>query len=545
MFCRYVRSIASALLALSFSVAHSFGAEIHLSWNPNPESDIAGYKVHATDLTINTRSTFDVGRQTEATFDAETGRSYAFTVTAYNLAGLASAPSEEVRYNGSPARQLHLSWNRNPETDIAGYKVYARDLTVNAQSIFDVGPQVEASFAPEDGRSYAFTVTAYNVVGLESAPSAEVRYNAPVQSLSVSWAASIYTNVVEYRLSYARLNQTAQQIRVGTKTSTFVSDVIRGETYFLYVEAFDIGGKQIDAWHQITVTIPGEGPMGEAFIPRANLPPQVVLTSPTADSTYDAPAIIELSATASDPDGAIRSVDFYAGTIKVASDTLAPYNVSWTGVAPGSYQVSAVVIDDQGASGRSASALVTVRQVAPATPTTPVSVTATAVSAAIVIEWEAASFAAEYIVERASSATGPFSAVGTTKITQFTDSAVQTGAIYYYRVVAGANDALSAPSAVVSATLSSSAPTAPESLAASVAKWKIMLSWQDRSTDETAFVIERSLDGISFSEIGQVNANVMTFDDTGVTARRTYYYRVGAVNPAGTRYSPVVEATGR
>src|SRR5687768_6079465 len=105
-------------------------------------------------------------------------------------------------FHVSFAAEIHLSWDANPDPDIAGYKVYARNLTLGARLTFDVGNQTTASFAATEGVAYAFTVTAYNLAGLESAPSTEVRYDAPAEQLLVSWDRSIYSSVAQYRLSY-------------------------------------------------------------------------------------------------------------------------------------------------------------------------------------------------------------------------------------------------------------------------------------------------------------------------------------------------------
>ncbi|HXI52168.1 MAG TPA: immunoglobulin domain-containing protein, partial [Candidatus Saccharimonadales bacterium] len=80
-----------------------------------------------------------------------------------------------------------------------------------------------------------------------------------------------------------------------------------------------------------------------------NLPPTVALTSPVAGSTFVAPATILLSASASDPGGAVTSVEFFEGTNHIAGDTTAPYSVIWSNVPPGVYNLTAVAIDNSNA----------------------------------------------------------------------------------------------------------------------------------------------------------------------------------------------------
>jgi subtilisin family serine protease len=59
---------------------------------------------------------------------------------------------------------------------------------------------------------------------------------------------------------------------------------------------------------------------------------------------------------------------------------------------------------------------------------------------------------------------------------------------------------------------------------------KITLTWTDNSSSETGFKIERSTDGATFTQIATVGANVTTYANTGLTANKTYYYRVRAYN---------------
>jgi RHS repeat-associated protein len=95
------------------------------------------------------------------------------------------------------------------------------------------------------------------------------------------------------------------------------------------------------------------------FVP--NVAPTVSLTSPTNGATFTAPASITLSATAADSDGTIQKVElFHGGTNLIATITTAPYTFPWTGVAQGSYTLTAVATDNQNASTTSAPVSITV-----------------------------------------------------------------------------------------------------------------------------------------------------------------------------------------
>jgi hypothetical protein len=89
-------------------------------------------------------------------------------------------------------------------------------------------------------------------------------------------------------------------------------------------------------------------------------------------------------------------------------------------------------------------------------------------------------------------------------------------------------------------------PAAPSNLAAAAASSsQIDLTWDDNSTNETGFKIERSADGSTgWAEIGTNSAGDTTYSDTGLTASTTYYYRVRAYSAYGySAYTSVANAT--
>jgi hypothetical protein len=80
----------------------------------------------------------------------------------------------------------------------------------------------------------------------------------------------------------------------------------------------------------------------------------------------------------------------------------------------------------------------------------------------------------------------------------------------------------------------SAAPNAPTNLQATVVSpVQINLVWSDGSSDETGFRVERSADGISYTQIAQVLANSTAYRDKGVWPGTSYSYRVRAYNASG------------
>ncbi len=92
------------------------------------------------------------------------------------------------------------------------------------------------------------------------------------------------------------------------------------------------------------------------------------------------------------------------------------------------------------------------------------------------------------------------------------------------------------------------APTSLSSVAASASATQINLSWQDNATNESGYIIQRSLNSSSgFSEIARTTRDSKSFSNTGLTAG-TYYYRVrGFRNRSGSiaysSYSNIASAT--
>ena len=122
--------------------------------------------------------------------------------------------------------------------------------------------------------------------------------------------------------------------------------------------------------------------------------------------------------------------------------------------------------------------------------------------------------------------------------TSYPDVGLQCGTTYYYRLRAYRHDdgQYSAYTNVASAT---TAPCAPQGLVAAYTSGVAMqLTWTDRSSDETAFYVERSRTGSSgWSGIGSALPDVESFDDSGLTCSTPYYYRVRAYRGGDGLYS--------
>lgn len=89
-----------ALLFFLFTALPATAASVTLAWDPNPEPDIAGYKIYVGEESgVYEEPIVMAGAPEEPQFKVvglENGRDYYFVVTAFNEAGLESDYSNEV-----------------------------------------------------------------------------------------------------------------------------------------------------------------------------------------------------------------------------------------------------------------------------------------------------------------------------------------------------------------------------------------------------------------------------------------------------------------
>ncbi len=101
--------------------------------------------------------------------------------------------------------------------------------------------------------------------------------------------------------------------------------------------------------------------------PASNLAPNIQITTPANDTTAFTPANIVVSAQASDADGSIYKVAFFADSLLIGEVTTAPYQVNWASNAVGNHHLSAIATDNGGKTTTSTAVLVHLLQ--PVAPT--------------------------------------------------------------------------------------------------------------------------------------------------------------------------------
>jgi uncharacterized lipoprotein YddW (UPF0748 family)/fibronectin type 3 domain-containing protein len=184
----------------------------------------------------------------------------------------------------------------------------------------------------------------------------------------------------------------------------------------------------------------------------------------------------------------------------------------------------------------------------PLVPPTPRALAATAVSSSqIDLIWmDGDSVDTFFVVSRSLNMDGPFVEVARIPALtlQYSDTDLDADTSYYYRVHAenagGASDA----SNTATAKTLQAIPAAPENLAASAASSsQIDLTWEDASSNEDNFLLYRTASlGSTMELVATLPAGATSHSDNGLAAHTSYYYKVQAVNAAGSAESNFANA---
>lgn len=93
-----------SILFFVFSCLWLQGGQVSVAWDPNSESDLAGYRVHYGTSSGEYSVVIDVGNVTSYTIKGlEMGVAYFSALTAYNTSDLESGYSNEISFEASPS----------------------------------------------------------------------------------------------------------------------------------------------------------------------------------------------------------------------------------------------------------------------------------------------------------------------------------------------------------------------------------------------------------------------------------------------------------
>ena len=153
----------------------------------------------------------------------------------------------------------------------------------------------------------------------------------------------------------------------------------------------------------------------------------------------------------------------------------------------------------------------------------------------------------EYVVEKSTNNANSYVVVANypANIVSHIDVNVSVGTTYYYRVKAVNTQGDSEYSNEVEViTPINPFPAQPTNFTATVnSSTEIILTWNDIAINETSYRIDRSLNSYGYEELVVLDADTETYMDTELTPKTKYYYRIAAVNQAGSSQATLVAAT--
>ena len=142
-------------------------------------------------------------------------------------------------------------------------------------------------------------------------------------------------------------------------------DSVPPGNYILTARAFDDDGA-------FSVSAP------VAVVVLTNSAPTVAITNPVNFADFPVPSSVVIKAAASDTDGSVTNVEFFANAAKLGEVANSPYELMWTNAPVGEYQITARATDNNGATSVSPAVDIFVTQsggyliASPATVTDPV-----------------------------------------------------------------------------------------------------------------------------------------------------------------------------
>jgi hypothetical protein len=549
-----VASAVTPLVAPSglAAVARPDTAAVDLSWADNSANE-SGYRIErSTDnVTFAEIGTTAANATSFSDSAVAQGTRYYYRVRAYNavaFSGYTAAanattvllPPSALAASAVSPTTINLSWADNSTTE-SGFRIERSTDNLNFADIGTAGANATSygDATASDGTTYFYRVRAYNSA-TTSAYSASANGMTPLATPTALLATAMGPNSVNLTWTDNAANETGYRVERSTDYVTFAqiataaanassytdATAAEGTTYYYRVRTYNAAANSGYSGASGAVT-PLVAPSG--FTATARPSAAVVDLAWADNSANESGYQVE------------RSTDNVTFTqIGTTGQNATAYSDA-TAAQATTYYYRVRAYNAVAVSSYAASAGATTAVLAPAAPS---SVSAVAASATSVnLSWvDNASNESGFRVERSTDNIS-FVEIGTAAadVTTYGDNSAADGTSYFYRLRAYNAGGASAYSDVAAVTTPLPAPSLLA--AAPVSPSRVDLSWQDNSTSESGFRVERSTDGVSFAEIGTAGRDVANSSDNVAAAGATYFYRVRAYNVAGTSaYSDVARA---
>jgi len=546
------------------TAAASSSSQVNLAWADTSDNE-QGFKVERSSdgVTFTQIGTAYQNGTSYADGNLTPGATYSYRVRAYNAAGdspYSSSSGATTLLLNAPSN-LSAAVASGTQVNLTWYDYSANETGFKVERSADGVNFVEVATAPAGPYSYGYAVT-YQVTGLTPGTAYQFRvraYNAQ--------GVSAYSNASVVRTSTA-------PAAPGNLTATIAANDRINLAWTDYA-VNEQGYKVEQSSDGVTFTQIGTTSAGQTSYAASNLVPgtrysfrvrayngddsaySAVASATTATVVPAAPLNLTAAAQsgsqvnlawANDSDNVQgykveRSTD---GATFTQIAALSSYTASYqaTGLSPlTTYTFRVRASNAAGDSAPSNTATATTTALLPAAPS---GVTATALSnTEIDLRWVDNSDNEQYFrIERSTDGTNfaEIASVGANQVA-YRAGYLTAGTQYYFRVRASNASGYSGYSAAVSvSTLSVNYPT--NLVAAANSPTQVTLTWSDNNTDEQGYKVERSTDGVTFTQIGTAWANQTSYGDYAASAGVAYTYRVRAYNAAGnSAYSNAAAVT--
>jgi len=301
--------------------------KVVLTWQPNRESNLRGYKVYRGTSPMGPFSKVaSVIKNTFTDDDLENNRTYYYKVQAFNEEGKESPASTVIAAETAPSpfspiildatpliAGVRIRWTTNPRKgdegkEVSGFKIY-RSTEPEAECVWVGSISVESENPDQlrlkqfeyedlglpDGSTYYYRLTAFNKKGIESdfsstlegstisLPAGLQAVGDMIREIHLQWHPTPFSEVKGYRL-YRNTSPVGTFELVGEvdgpKKDSYVDEKNLGDatTYYYRLTVYDSDGRETGLSEIASATTRGKPPTPEGLTAQNGLVKQVQLS---------------------------------------------------------------------------------------------------------------------------------------------------------------------------------------------------------------------------------------------------------------------------
>jgi hypothetical protein len=257
----------------------------------------------------------------------------------------------------------NLAWQRSRLTSLLRYRIWAGTSPASMaprDSTASLSDTTKALAGLNNGTTYYIGVTVLGPGGEESG-FAQVVSVTPTLPPTVSITSPAAGSLVQASVGFITLTSNAADAD-GTVSQV---DYYRGATLIgssTFGNPYTVSAAAVSGPWSLTARATdnlGATATSAAVSFTVNLSPTVTLTFPAAGA-YARGTVINLAASASDPDGSVSLVEFFHEGVKIGEDNTAPFGLPWTPDTVGRYILTVRATDNSGGITTSAATIINV-----------------------------------------------------------------------------------------------------------------------------------------------------------------------------------------